>query len=90
MMAGPRIRLDSGEMASLLSSPSVAAACREEAEAVAARARSSAPVRTGAYRDSISVVDDTTDRAVARVIATAPHALLVESRTGNLRRALGG
>lgn len=57
------------------------------AEAIAAQARATAPVKTGAYRDSIKVVQDTSDRAVARVIATDRKAPLVEAKTGNLSRA---
>jgi len=88
-MAKVDIDLDSGAMRSILLSPGVRAAVRAEAEKIAARARASAPVRTGRYRDSITVVSGTTDRAVERVTATAPHAHLVEARTGNLKRALG-
>lgn len=57
------------------------------AEAMAAQARVTAPVATGAYRDSITVVQDTTDRAVVRVIATDRKAPLIEAKTGNLSRA---
>jgi hypothetical protein len=62
-----------------------------KAQEIAARARSSAPVDTGAYRDSIHVeVIETPYRTVARVVADSDDALLVESRTGNLARAAGG
>jgi hypothetical protein len=73
----------------LLNSPEVRAMLRQRAEAVAARARSTAPVNTGDYRNSIQVESATTDRAVERVVSRAPHALIVEARTGNLARALG-
>lgn len=59
------------------------------AERIADAARASAPVATGRYRDSIHVEASSTDRSVVRVVADAPHAMLVESRTGNLSRALG-
>ena len=85
-----KIVLNHGEMAKLLKSDQVRPPLQEIAERVASRARSSAPVATGAYRDSIDVESDTTDRAVERVVAHAPHAMAVESRTGNLKRALGG
>ncbi len=84
------IKLNRAGMREVLTSEGVRAVLRREAEEVAARARASAPVGTGEYRDSIGVVSDTTDRAVERVTATAPHALVVESRTGNLARALRG
>lgn len=82
------LRLDRGGMRELLNSTQVRAALRARAEEVAATARANAPVETGAYRDSITVVSATTDRAVERVAATAPHAHLVEARTGNLARSL--
>lgn len=84
-----QVKLNSAGVESLLGAPGVRAVCREHAEAVAARARASAPVDTGAYRASIHVESDTTDRAVERVVASAPHAMLVEANTGNLARALG-
>lgn len=85
-----QIKLDRGGIREVLNSQGVRSALRKEAEEVSARARSSAPVDSGEYRDSIVVVSATTDRAVERVTATAEHAMLIESRTGNLRRALGG
>jgi len=87
-MARPKVTLNHSGVESLLGAPGVRAACREEAEKVAAAARASAPVKTGAYRDSIHVVSDTTDRAVERVVADVPYAMIVEANTGNLARAL--
>lgn len=89
-MARPKVTLNHSGVESLLGAPGVRAACREQAEAVAERARATAPVDTGEYRASIHVVSDTTDRAVERVVADAPHAMIVEANTGNLARALGG
>ena len=59
------------------------------AQATAAAARAAAPVRTGRYRDSIHVEAGTgwDGRPVLRVVADAPNAILVESRTGNLAAA---
>lgn len=58
------------------------------AEAIAADARANAPVDSGEYRDRIHVVVDETEyRVVARVVADAPHSLLVESRHGTLAQA---
>lgn len=61
------------------------------AEKVAARARSTAPVETGEYRDSIQarVTPGRSRRRAAEAIATAPHALVVESRTRNMGGAVG-
>lgn len=87
-MARTRVRLISRGMSQLLKDDGVGAFVAHVAERVADNARASAPVKTGRYRDSIRVVRGTTDRAVARVVASAPHAMLVESRTGNLARAM--
>lgn len=71
-------------------SAEVKAALRREAEEVAARARATAPRESGEYAASIHVdVDEGRTRARARVVADVEHATVVESRTGNLRRALG-
>lgn len=55
---------------------------------VAATARSTAPVDTGEYRASIRATGKRQKRYVGLVVATAPHAMIVESQTGNLARAL--
>lgn len=89
-MARPKIKLNSKGVRDLLLSAGVRSAVRSEAEKAASRARASAPVDTGEYRDSIHVESDTTDRAVERVVADAPHALVVEAKTGNLARSIGG
>ena len=69
------------------------AVCKPLAEQVAAKARASAPVDSGAYRDSIHVVSDgrtgTKDWAHTYVVATDKKAGIIESRTGNLAKALG-
>jgi hypothetical protein len=48
----------------------------------------SAPVASGAYRDSLHIETDHTDRMVKRVVADVDYALVVEANTGNLARAL--
>jgi hypothetical protein len=88
-MAAPRIRLNHSEMGKLLKSDQMRPPLRTEAVKAATRAQMSAPVDTSEYRNGIVVRPDTTDRAVERVVATAPHSLIVEARTGNLKRALG-
>lgn len=84
-----KVTLSSAGVRELLNDPGVRAAVAAAADQVAQRAITNAPVQTGAYRDSIHRESITTDRAVERVVANAPHALLVEARTGNLARALG-
>lgn len=59
------------------------------AEAAAGIARATAPVDTGAYRDSIRAeLYRGRTRVVGRVNLTDPKSLLIESRTGNAIRAL--
>lgn len=87
-MASRNVRLNSAGVRELLRSAGVRAELARRMDKVQAAAIQSAPVDTGAYRDSIRRVSVTTDRAVERVSSSAPHAALVESRTGNLARAL--
>ena len=88
-MARTKVKMRSSGARALLRSAPVRAALQPHAERVAAAARSTAPVDTGAYRDSIHVETATTDRAVARVVAAVPYARIVEARDGTLARALG-
>lgn len=87
-MAKSKVELISSGMKELLSDADVRKMLREKAELVAAAARASAPVATGAYRDGITVFDATTDRAVVRIGSTDRKAPIVEARTGNMARAL--
>lgn len=85
-----RIRLNSRGMAKLLNSRAIGGALMADAQAVAARARSLAPVDTGEYRDSIRVEPARPhDRQVVRVVAGARHAQVVERNDSTLARALG-
>lgn len=77
-------------LADFLKSEEAREVCEPIAEATLARAKADAPVRTGAYRNSLKIVNDTTDRAVVRVGSSLPYAGLVEALTGNLARALNG
>lgn len=85
-----RIKLNRGGIRDVLGSDGVRAEVTRRAERVAAAARSAAPVASGEYRGSIRVEQATTGgyRAVARVVAGAPHAGVVEANTGNLARSL--
>jgi hypothetical protein len=87
-VARTRVTLKSSGVKELLNSRSTRALLTEKAEAVLSAAQASAPVSTGAYKAGLRVQQDTTDRAVARVVGTAPHSHLVEANTGNLARAL--
>lgn len=87
-MGKAKVELRSTGVRALLNDSGVRAFLAGKADAVAAAARSSAPVDSGEYQASIHRVSATTDRAVERVVASAPHALGVEARTGNLARAM--
>lgn len=66
--------------------------CRPLGEAIAERARSGVHRVSGDYADGIHVETDprTSERDFAHtyVVASAPHSMVVEARTGNLARAL--
>lgn len=87
-MPATRVKLNHPGMRELLHSAGVRADMDRRARVVAAAARSTAPVVSGAYRASITVTDDTTDRAVARVFADIYYALSVEAGHRTLGRAL--
>jgi len=72
----------------ILNSRATRALLESPAEAVAARMRANAPVATGALAASITIEDDSTDRAVKRVVADVPYAMVVEADTGFASRAL--
>lgn len=88
-MARTTVTLSTRGVQEILQSAGVRAHLASLARQVESAAIASAPVKTGNYKESIHVESATTDRAVERVVASAPHAHLVEARTGNLARALG-
>lgn len=74
----------------VLSSDPVVKMVTDVANDVASIARATAPVDTGAYRDGIHVeVKRRGKRTVAAIVASDPKSMFIESRTGNLARALG-
>jgi hypothetical protein len=77
-------------LAELLNSDGTRAVVREKAEQVLARAKQTAPHKSGAYEASLHLEDDTTDRAVVRVVAGIDYGIAVEARTGHLARSLDG
>jgi D-ribose pyranose/furanose isomerase RbsD len=88
MSATVKVVTHSREIEDLLKSEDIRAELHRRGEPVLAAAQESAPVASGAYKASLFLADDTTDRAVVRVGATVPYAMVVEARTGNLVRAL--
>lgn len=87
-LARNRIKLNSRGIDELLTSSDVRDELTTRAERALAAARASAPVDTGSYRASLHIEQDTTDRAVVRVVAGVPYAIIVEADTGTLARAL--
>lgn len=83
-----RVVLNSRGVVQLLNDSGVRNDLTRRAEEVLIKAQADAPVETGAYRNSLHIEQATTDRAVVRVASDADHALDVESKTGNLARAL--
>jgi hypothetical protein len=69
-------------------SPEVTAIVVAKAEEAAEIARSAAPRDTGDYAKSIHVEVKHQKRVVALVIADDPKSMIIESKTGNLVRAL--
>lgn len=74
-------------MDELARSPEIVAAVMAVAEQIAVQARSTAPVASAAYRESIKTRLKFQERAVGVVYSDDPKALVVESKTGNLARA---
>lgn len=87
-MVSARIKLNSSGMGELLKSSDVRAFVTERAEKVLSAAQSDPHDDTGAYEASLHIEQDTTDRAVTRVVASVPHAFVVEANFGVLSRAL--
>lgn len=87
-MARAKVVLNRAGMKALLNDPGVRADLTRRMGPVLSQAISTAPVKTGEYRASIHMEQATTDRAVVRVVADSDHSLVVESRTGNLAKAL--
>ena len=83
-----RVRLTDG-MRALLNDDGVRAELTARAGRVLDAAQAGAPVKTGAYRDSLHIAQGTTDRAAVAVGSDVPYALRVEAEHGVLARALG-
>lgn len=83
-----KVILNRRGIGSVLLSRTVRDDLTDRAGRVLSRAQASAPVASGAYKASLRIEQDTTDRAVVRVVAGVPYAMVVEADTGNLSRAL--
>lgn len=74
---------------SVLRQPKVEQLVDAAAERALAAAKANAPVDTGAYRNGLHIEHrDSRYRQVARVVGDDDKTLLIESKTGNLARAL--
>lgn len=73
----------------ILNSSKVKQLTRQAAERALAAARASAPVETGDYRDGLGIEEvKRAHRTTVMVVGHDAKTLLVESRTGNLAKAL--
>lgn len=73
----------------VLRSAGVRALTRGAAERALGVARANAPVDTGGYRNGLEVKTvERAHRTTYMVVGTDPKTMLVESRTGNLAKAL--
>ena len=73
----------------IMKSAGVEKLSKAAAERAASAARSAAPVDTGSYRNQIEVTSrESRFRRVYRVVGRDSKTLLIESKTGNLARAL--
>lgn len=88
MARSVRIEWDGRAVGEILTSDAVRATLTERAERVLAKAKADAPVASGAYRDGLHLIQDTTDRAVVRVSGATDHDWFVEAATGNLARSI--
>jgi hypothetical protein len=84
----PPVKFNEAFFQELSRSPAVQNLVGGIAEEIAADARSTAPVDTGDYRKGIHVEVKFQKRVVAVVMASDKKSMLVESKTGNLVRAL--
>lgn len=83
-----QVKLDHRGMAAMLKSEPVRAELTRRAERALAAAQASAPVDTGDYKAGLHLEQETTDRAVVRVVADDWKSAIVEANTGNLSRSL--
>ncbi len=87
-MARTKVTLKSSGMADLLKSSEVRAALTERAERVLSAAQADPHDDTGDYEAGLHIEQDTTDRAVVRVVSGDFKGHILEARYGILARAL--
>lgn len=87
-MSATKVTLNHRWFRAFLKSDDARRVAHAGAEKVLAEAQSTARVDTGAYRDSLHIVSDTTDRAVERVATDDPGGMAIEVRDNTLRSAL--
>lgn len=88
-MATVSVKFNDRYFDEILNSAGVRALTRGAAEKALGVARANAPVDTGAYRDGLTVEQvQRAHRVTYMVVGHDPKTMLVESRTGNLARAV--
>lgn len=91
-MSGKRkvkVQINPKFAAQVLRSGPVEQACETTAEAALAVAKANAPVKTGAYRDGLTIVKvPHAYRDTYQVVGNDPKTLWLEMKTGNLKRAI--
>lgn len=75
-----RVQLDHKNIGRVLTSDRMYAGLEKVAAAILAEVKDAAPVDTGAYKESLHLARDLTDRAVVRVVSDSPYGLAVEAR----------
>lgn len=83
-----KVKLNHRGMSDLLKSPQVRAELTRHALPVLAAAKADPHDDTGAYEASLHIEQDTTDRAVVRVVASDWKSHILEAKYGILSRAL--
>jgi hypothetical protein len=87
-MGKARIELDHPGIGEMLKSSDVRAELTRRATRMLDAARASAPVDTGAYKAGLHLQQDTTDRAVVRVVADDAKSAIIEARQRILGSAI--
>lgn len=87
-MARSRLKLNHSQMRAMLQSDAVRAELTRRAERVLASAQADPHDDTYEYEQSLHIQQDTTDRAVVRVVSSDPKGGIVEANFGVLAKAL--
>lgn len=83
------VDFNEGYFRSVLRTPPVEAVVKERAQAVLAAAQATAPVDTGAYKRGLHLVKHSAEfRDAWQVEGSDEKTMIIESRTGNLARAV--